>query len=330
MTQNRHSSTLPTPVDYPDPVLRYSSTDTGTVIEEVNDAFSAVFGSPPAESSVEAVLNIQSPTVADTLNTGGTISVTVGGETDVESAANKLQYHGRVVPPGEQQGYIVFVSCGHNIGVDRVASVISHDLRNPLDVAKAHLEAIDDMTTDGKGKTHNPLSSHLSQVEQAHGRMERIIDDVLMLARDGDNSTADESVTLAEIAECAWQTVDTGAATLSVDHSLQVTRGDPDRLSRLFENLFRNTIEHGTTSVDSVSVQVGPLADGFFVEDDGHGIPTDQHEHVFTPGQSQHRHGTGLGLAIVKRIAEQHGWSVSATEADSGGARFEFRGVTAE
>ncbi|WP_280585777.1 ATP-binding protein [Halorubrum sp. Boch-26] len=48
---------------------------------------------------------------------------------------------------------------------------------------------------------------------------------------------------------------------------------------------------------------------------------------MFEPGHSTVEDGTGFGLAIVERVAEAHGWSVSATEGRAGGARFEFHGV---
>ena len=67
------------------------------------------------------------------------------------------------------------------------------------------------------------------------------------------------------------------------------------------------------------------LADGgFAVADDGPGIPADDRDRVFESGYTT-GDGTGLGLAIVKTIAEAHGWTVSVTESDAGGARFVVR-----
>jgi len=97
---------------------------------------------------------------------------------------------------------------------------------------------------------------------------------------------------------------------------------------RLFENLFRNAVEHG----DGPVVTVGRLDNsecGFYVADDGPGIPSEERENVFEPGYSSHEHGTGLGLSIVKRIAECHDWTVEAKNGCAGG-RFEFRGIEPE
>jgi len=107
---------------------------------------------------------------------------------------------------------------------------------------------------------------------------------------------------------------------------------DPDRLQRLFENLFRNAIEHGRPAV---SVEVGAVDDGtagnpvgFYVADDGPGIPDEDREAVFESRFTSSDGGTGLGLAIVRAIAEAHGWTVSISDSTSGGARFEIRDTT--
>jgi signal transduction histidine kinase len=76
-----------------------------------------------------------------------------------------------------------------------------------------------------------------------------------------------------------------------------------------------------------VTVRVGDLGDGFYVADDGPGIPADRREDVFEPGYSTARDGTGFGLSIVRELADLHGWTVRATESESGGVRFEITGV---
>jgi signal transduction histidine kinase len=94
----------------------------------------------------------------------------------------------------------------------------------------------------------------------------------------------------------------------------------------VLENLFRNAIEHGRSDV---TIRVGTLSDetGFYVEDDGPGIPSDTRDEVFEQGYSTADDGTGFGLSIVREIAEAHGWEISATDSAEGGARFEIRGV---
>jgi signal transduction histidine kinase len=78
-----------------------------------------------------------------------------------------------------------------------------------------------------------------------------------------------------------------------------------------------------------VTVTVGELADcdGFYVADDGPGIPADERETVFESGYSTAADGTGFGLSIVEEIASAHGWAVRVTDSAEGGARFEVAGV---
>lgn len=99
---------------------------------------------------------------------------------------------------------------------------------------------------------------------------------------------------------------------------------DRDRLTELFANLFRNAVEHGG---GDVTVTVGSTCDGFYVADDGHGIPEEHRKQVLQSGYSTEEAGTGLGLSIVQQIADSHDWGLSIDESDAGGARFSFTGV---
>lgn len=100
--------------------------------------------------------------------------------------------------------------------------------------------------------------------------------------------------------------------------------GDRSRLQQLLENLIRNSIEHAG---EEVTVTVGALEDGFYVEDDGPGIPADERDEEFAAGHSTSEGGTGFGLRIVQQVVEAHDWSIQLTEGSDGGARFEITGV---
>ena len=78
-----------------------------------------------------------------------------------------------------------------------------------------------------------------------------------------------------------------------------------------------------------MTVRIGDLPDdaGFYVADDGPGIPEADRETVFDAGHSTNEDGTGFGLSIVQGIVEAHGWDIRVTEGDDGGARFEITGV---
>ena len=240
-----------------------------------------------------------------------------------------------------------------NARLERFASVVSHDIRNPLSVAQGRLE----MGLESGDR------EEFERAQDALHRLEDLVDDLLTLAREGEAVGDPAPVDPAAVAERAWETVDTGEATLETD-PVGTLPADGDRLRQLFENLLRNSVEHSSTSSrtesdDSVEhsstgrrsraededgtdetsqpsglrVTVGPLPEGggedgpagFYVADNGPGIPPEHHDQVFEHGFSTGQRGTGLGLTIVREIAEAHGWSVTVTESDDGGARFEFR-----
>jgi signal transduction histidine kinase len=202
-----------------------------------------------------------------------------------------------------------------NERLEQFASTVSHDLRNPLSVAQGHLELA---RAEAEAE-----DEQLDAVKSAHERMEALIDDLLTLARQGDVVEEAGSIDLATLAETTWQNVATADATLTVETE-QTVCADSSRVKQLLENLFRNAVEHAG---QGVTVTVGELADGFYIADDGRGIPIEKHGDVFDAGYSTAYEGTGLGLVIVKDIAEAHGWEITVTDGEQSGARFEFTGV---
>jgi signal transduction histidine kinase len=200
-----------------------------------------------------------------------------------------------------------------NERLEEFAGIIAHDLRNPLNVATGQLQTLKEECN----------SDRLEVGASALSRMQAIIEDTLTLARSGKIIDGPESVSLGESARRSWENVSTGDASLVVVDSTGVS-ADPDRLSRLLENLYRNAIDHGRSDV---TIRVGSLSSGFYVEDDGPGIPGDERGSVLEAGYSTKEENTGFGLAIVQQIATAHGWTVAITEGTDGGARFEFTGV---
>ena len=200
-----------------------------------------------------------------------------------------------------------------NERLDEFVSIVSHDLRNPLSVVTGSLELAEE--------TGDPVD--LRRALDAAERMADLIDDLLALAREGEDLGALESVPLSAVVADAWSVVSTEAADIEVRTTATV-RADRSRLQQALENLFRNSVEHGGADV---SLTVGDLEDGFYVEDDGPGIPAEKRTRVFESGYSEGESGTGYGLSIVGRIAEAHDWDVTVAESDAGGARFEFTGV---
>ncbi|MDF9744871.1 PAS domain S-box protein [Natrinema salsiterrestre] len=238
-----------------------------------------------------------------------------------------------------------------NERLEEFASLVSHDLRNPLNVAQGHLDMLDEQVD----------SQHVDELRWSLSRMEELVDGLLRLARQGKTIGDREWVSLASVAREAWSTVDTGDARLEVDTDVRIY-ADEARIRELLENLCRNAVEHGSTGPESrtdsdpagrdpvdaeggetgaLTVTIGAVdreqgstgdptrSRGFYVADSGLGLPDDR-ESLFEFGYTTSPEGTGFGLAIVEQIAEAHGWEVSAGESRDGGARFEIRGVSVD
>lgn len=248
----------------------------------------------------------------------------------------------------------------HNERLEEFAEVLTHDLRNPVNIAQGHITLLQE--------EYDPDA--VDSCASALDRISQLIDEIREFVLQGRSVDSTEPVAIASVARRAWETVDTADAELRIETDRRI-RADPDRLQRLFENLFRNAVEHGSTSrrpttddgvahssirsqrgnraddaaeygasaTDGLTVRLEWTESGFAVADDGAGLPeidggddtaddtdTDA-ELLFERGYTTATHGTGFGLAIVRDIAEAHGWDVSATTGADGGARFEFDGV---
>jgi PAS domain S-box-containing protein len=234
-----------------------------------------------------------------------------------------------------------------NERLSEFASIVSHDLRNPLNVLSGALELAEE--------TGDP--EHFERSYRAVDRMDALVDDLLTLARQGQSIDDFEPVDLAAAVRECWRTVETGDATLDV-RTDRTVMADAGRLRQLLDNLVSNAVEHGSASSrpqaddavehgstsprsqapddavadgsgSDLTITVGSLDDppGFYVADDGVGIPPDRTDEVFERGVSTAEQGTGLGLAIVREVANAHGWDVTLRESEGGGTRFDITGV---
>ncbi|MFD1632887.1 PAS domain S-box protein (plasmid) [Haloplanus ruber] len=199
-----------------------------------------------------------------------------------------------------------------NERLDEFVSVVSHDIQNPLHTLSGSLELID---TDDE--------DHLERCWRSVERMEQLLDDLLTLARQGETGSEPASVSLDDLAgECALTAVPPDVS-VSVKTDATVV-AEKARLKQLLENLFSNAVDHND---EEVSITVGDIDGGFYIEDDGVGIPVEERENCFEIGYSTSHDGTGFGLNIVKRVVAAHAWDITVTSSDAGGARFEITGV---
>ena len=204
-----------------------------------------------------------------------------------------------------------------NERLERFAGVLSHDLRNPLTVAAGELELAKCATEAGH--------EHLDAVADAHARIEALIDDLLTLARETDDDIDRERLSLPTMVKRCWSDIETRDATLRIETERTVN-AESRRFRRLLTNLLGNAVEHGG---DDVVVTVGETDGGFYVADDGPGIPESERDRIFEAGYSTDEGGTGFGLEIVREFVDVHGWTVDVAESADGGARFDVRGVDA-
>lgn len=217
-----------------------------------------------------------------------------------------------------------------DVDLARFASIVSHELAQPLHVATGYLE----MVQSEFGTEIDPMA--LQWLEQSSGSLEKVVQlvqDMVTFARAGTNCSADSTVDLNVIAEGAAAAhgieIDARDGSVEVEPMPSVT-GDEAELGRVLENLIGNAVKFvppGTAP--RVKVSADEIADGVVVsvDDNGPGVSPVDREHVlelFGRGSSEDVPGTGLGLALCRRIVEAHGGRIWIEEAELGGARVRF------
>ncbi|MEY7848468.1 PAS domain S-box protein [Natrarchaeobius sp. A-rgal3] len=195
-----------------------------------------------------------------------------------------------------------------NERLEQFAETVAHDLRNPLTLASGHLEAIDGVPAE---------STHVDEIEWALGRMDELIENVLRLARSGNRLVETEPIDLETVVRRARRSVDSELEVV-LETPLLTVDADSDRLTVLFENVFRNAREHVG---EDVTITVSATEGGFEIDDDGPGIPPEERDVVFESGYSTVPDGTGFGLAIVAEVVDAHGWTIDVDESELGGLR---------
>lgn len=200
--------------------------------------------------------------------------------------------------------------------LNQFSEILAHDIRNPLSVAQGYAEIAQ--------QDHDIPA--VEQLGNSLDRIDSLIEDVTALTRDGQVIGHTEPVDIEGCATEAWQNVATETANLRIKSDLGVVEADESRLHGVFENLFRNSVDHARSRV---SIRVGRLPDdqGLYIEDTGPGIPAAIEDEIFDYGYSTAESGSGYGLSIVKQIVNGHGWEITVTESDAGGARFEITGI---
>lgn len=196
--------------------------------------------------------------------------------------------------------------------LETIVSILSHDLRNPLSIIQGYAEELSTQDVD---------TETVTAIQESADRMAELIDTTLKFART--QSVDDLSqVSLEDIATDAWAQTPTADASLEIE-ARRPFMADKQLLHQLFENLFRNAVEHGGSSV---TVWVGTTTDGIYIEDNGSGIPAVKRDQLQERDVS-HDSKTGLGLAIVRAIVIAHDWSFAILEGRENGTRIVISGI---
>lgn len=208
-----------------------------------------------------------------------------------------------------------------NRQLNEFTELVSHDLRGPLRMVSSSLTFLQQRYEDDlDAEAHEFLDSAVDGTEQ----MDRLLDELLTLTRAEQVVDDPTPVALSEVIADAWAAVDTRDATLEVKFGAFLLLAERERLNQLLMNLFRNAIDHGGPDV---RIRMGRLSDGFYVADDGPGIPPEDRDQVFESGYTTAADRSGFGLSIVKRIAVAHGWNVRFVDPSTEGARCEITDV---
>ncbi|MDY6818328.1 MAG: response regulator, partial [Halobacteriales archaeon] len=304
------------------------------IISDINPAFEEVFGYSIEEARGESINDLIVP--EDRLQEAQRIDNRADDELFTKEVQRQtkdgelrdflLIATGRVIDEAADrpEGYAIYADITErksyerrlqrqNERLEQVADLVAHDIRTPLNTALGNLELYDETGERDR----------LDRVEHALTRIDDIVADIRTLAKQGEAVLEPHPVNLKWACQEAWQTIQTAEATLELPDADLTVSADDSRLIQLLENLLRNAIDHGGPAV---TVRVSRLADptGFYIADDGPGIPPEDRSIVFESGYTTADSGTGFGLAIVEQIAAAHGWSISITSSQDGGARIEI------
>jgi PAS domain S-box-containing protein len=199
--------------------------------------------------------------------------------------------------------------------LEDLTSFLEHDVRSQLNIIRGRVE----LAEDDIGEKHHDA------VVRAVTRIEEMFENVMALAEGTDLISEQRAVSLDTVVVESWPDREEASLEREIDPGFRF-EADPKRLQSLLENLLQNAIKHAGPEV---TVNVGTLDDeaGFYVADDGPGIPDEEVDAVFDSDYTTSDGQSGLGLTIVQQIVEAHDWEIRLTDSRSGGAGFEITGI---
>jgi signal transduction histidine kinase len=206
--------------------------------------------------------------------------------------------------------------------VGEMATVIGHELRNPLGAAVNSLFLV----RHELGEDMDPkVGAHLSRAERETNRAAALSEDLTAYMRERPPSivTLDLAAVISEVLE---STPPPAGVTVSTPASGIAVVADQDQLLQVLINLVTNAYQAMPTggSLTIAGSDAGTFTE-ITLQDTGPGIDPQVADRLFDPFVTTKANGTGLGLAIVKQIVEAHGGTVAIEPGPAGGARFILR-----
>ena len=218
-----------------------------------------------------------------------------------------------------------------NAEIESFTNAVSHDLKSPLVTIKTFLGYLEQ---DLKANKAESVAKDLGFIHGAADKMERMLAELLQIARIGHQANPPVTAALQEIVNevldiLAGQ-IAVGGVEVDVTEKPVWLTGDRDRLVEIFQNLVDNALKF-LGDQPQPRIEIGAEQEGgevvLFVRDNGKGIDPLHHDRVFGLFEKLDTHapGSGLGLALVRRIVELHGGRIWVESEGLGhGATFRF------
>jgi PAS domain S-box-containing protein len=217
-----------------------------------------------------------------------------------------------------------------NAELEQFASVVSHDLQQPLSVVSSYLEMLGDSS---RGKLSAEEESYLDRAAAAAVRVQDMVDAVLSYARvdsrGGEFRSVDLATVLEEVKASLWKEITCARAEITND-PLPTVQADESQMKQLLSNLVSNALKFAGGAPARVHLTALETEEEWriSVRDEGIGLDPEAAERVFVMFQRLHTEkeypGTGIGLAICKRIVERHGGRIWVESQPRRGATFFF------
>ncbi len=217
-----------------------------------------------------------------------------------------------------------------NQDLERFASAISHDLREPLRMIASYLDLIEERAGD---ELDEEIHEFMAYAKGGAERLDRMVQGLLEYSRvdqkGNDLRPVELEQALGGAVQNLAQRIDEQGATIE-QGSLARVRGDPDQLTQVFQNLISNALDYRSEKDPVVRVDAKQEGDAWrvSVQDNGVGIDPDERESIFRMFQrgspTGSAQGEGIGLALCERIVERHGGKMWVEETSERGSTFCF------